>query len=265
VITFSSAQLDALLAAYFYPLARILAFAATAPIFNNAALPRRIRLVFGLALTLAIAPTVTVPQDIPPGSGIGLLILGHQILIGIALGFVMRLVFSGIELAGELISSQMGLGFATLYDPSSAAQTGVISEFTNLCASLVFLALNGHLLMIATLAESFRVLPLAPNTVTAGLWLNLAEAGSRIFSLGLFLSLPVIMALLITNMSLAILSRAAPQLNMMAMGFPITMLVGFVVLALSLSYWVTPLSRMFMEGIQQMLAVFPPPSIRGGP
>lgn len=258
MISFTLAQFNTWIAAFVFPLVRILAFVTAAPVFNNAAVPRRVRLAIGLVLTFAIAPTVTsLPAD-APNSGIGLAILAQQVIIGLALAFVMRMVFDGVSLGGELMSFQMGLGFATLYDPQSTAQTGVVAEVVTLCSTMVFLALNGHLLMIGVLAESFRAIPLVTPSVSTGVWLNLAEMGGRIFAIGLMLSLPVLIALLITNLALAILSRAAPQLNLMAIGFPITLSVGLALLALTLPYMVPPLTRFFDEGIGMMLAAFLP-------
>ncbi len=258
MISFTSAQLNAWIAAFIFPLIRILAFVAAAPVFNNAAVPRRVRLILGLALAAAIVPTVPPLPPMEPASGIGLAILAQQILIGLSLAFVMRLIFAGITMAGELMSFQMGLGFATLYDPQNTAQTGVVAEVVTLCATLVFLALNGHLLMIAGLADSFRTIPIATPSVTAGLWLNLAEAGTQIFRIGLLLSLPVVIALIITNLALSILSRAAPQLNLMAVGFPVTLTIGLGILALSLPYMVGPLTRLFDEGFRLTLTVLAP-------
>jgi len=123
---------------------------------------------------------------------------------------------------------------------------------------MVFLALNGHLLMIAGLVESFQSIPIATPSVSAGLWLNLAEAGAKVFSIGLLLSLPVVIALMITNLALSILSKAAPQLNLMAVGFPITLTIGLGTLALTLPYMVPPLTRIFDEGFRLMLEVFVP-------
>jgi len=258
MISITSIQLNAWIAAFIFPFVRILAFVAAAPVFSNTAVPRRIRLILSLALTAAIVPAVPPLPPMEPASGLGLALVAQQILIGTGLAFVMRLVFAGISMAGELMSFQMGLGFATLYDPQNTAQTGVVSEVVTLCATLVFLSLNGHLMMVAGLVESFQALPIGGPQVTAGLWLNLAEAGARIFSIGLWLSLPVVIALLITSLALSILSKAAPQLNLMAVGFPITLTVGLGILALTLPYMIQPLSNLFEEGFRLMFEVFLP-------
>ena len=172
------------------------------------------------------------------------------------MGFVMRLVFSAIDLSGTIIGNLMGLGFATAYDPDSASQTPVISEFLGTLALLVFFSINGHLMVIATLVQSFSALPIGNTGLNSGSWLNVANAGVLIFSSGVFLALPVTVALLITNIALAILGRVAPQLNLMAIGFPITIVLGFGAIVASLSYLNAPLQQMFEFGLNSMLGYF---------
>lgn len=258
MIWFTSVQLDAWIAAFFFPLARILAVVATAPPFSNAAVPVRIKLVLGLAISLALVPALPAMPPISPASGQGLMILAQQIVIGISMGFAMRLVIAAIDYAGEVIGLQMGLGFATFYDPDNTAQTPVVSEFMSLLGLLVLLSINGHLMILATLAQSFSALPVGAPFVGAGTWSNFAHAGSIIFASGLMLALPVVCALLITNVALGVLTRAAPQLNLFAVGFPITLIGGFVMLILSLSYLAGPLTQLFEHGLQSMLGHFVP-------
>lgn len=256
MISFTSAEFNALLAAWFFPMARILALVAVSPVFSNAALPRRVRLAFGLALTLAIAPSVPPIPAIEPASGAGLLILAEQILIGVSMGMVMQMVFAAIGLAGELISMQMGLGFATMYDPMSTSQTVVTGEFIALLATLIFLGMDGHLTLIVTLADSFRAMPISTTLPSPGFLLNVIEWGRMVFAYGLLLAMPVLVTLIIVNIALAVLSRAAPQLNLMNIGFPITLIIGMLVLSESFSYLITPLRRMYEEGFVMMLGIF---------
>lgn len=256
MIAFTSVQLDAWIAAFFYPMVRILALLAAAPPFSNAAVPIRIKLILGLAISLALVPALPALPPISPGSGEGMLILGQQMLIGMAMGFAMRLTIAAIDYAGEAIGLQMGLGFATFYDPDNTSQTPVVSEFLSLLGLLVLLSINGHLMIMATLAHSFTVLPIVGTSLAAGSWSNFAHAGAIIFSSGLILALPVIAALLITNVALGVLTRAAPQLNLFAVGFPITLIAGFVMLILSLSYLAGPLTELFEHGLNSMLGHF---------
>ena len=256
MISVTSAEINAWIVAFFFPLARILALLAAAPPFNNQGLNTRTRLVLGLAIALAITPALPKIAAIDPASGLGLLILAQQLVIGLAMGFAMRLVFTAIDLAGTMISNQMGLGFATAYDPQSAAQTAVISQFLGMLGLLVFLAIDGHLMVIATLGRSFALLPIGANAVASTSWLNIANAGGLIVSSGVLRSLPIVVALLIANIALGVLGRVAPQLNLMAIGFPITIVLGFSALIVSLSYLATPLQQLFEFGLQSMLGYF---------
>lgn len=253
MISIGSAQIDAWIVAFVFPLARILGFIATAPLWGTAGIPRRTRLILAISIAVAITPTLPPMPSVQPGSLAGLWILAQQMLIGIGMGFAAKIVFTAFDLAGEFIGAQMGLGFATFYDPLSSSQTPVIAEFINLIALLLFLSMNGHLLYLATLAQSFFAIPVSATPLGASSWLNLAELGSKIFSAGLLLSLPIIVALMITNVALAVLTRAAPQLNLFALGFPLTLMGGFVALAISLNYLATPLQGIFEFGMSAML------------
>lgn len=253
MISLTSAQLEAWIAAFIYPLSRILAFIATAPLWSSTAIPRRIRLVLGLVLTIALAPMLPAPPAVNPASGQGLAILAQQMLIGIGMGFAAKIVYSAIDVTGEYIGSQMGLGFATFYDPIHSSQTPVIAEYINLVAMLLFLSFNGHLIYVATLARSFSALPIGTHFLAEASWLNLVELGKILFASGLLLALPVIVAVMIGNLALAVLARAAPQLNIISIGFPITLLGGFVAMGVSLSYLPSPLQMLFEQALSAML------------
>ncbi|MBL8434039.1 MAG: flagellar biosynthetic protein FliR [Zoogloea sp.] len=246
MLSVTSAQLEGWLALLAFPMARILGFVGAAPVFGNNAVPRRIKLVAGLAVTMGVLPVVTATPPEAIDSWAGILILFQQTLIGIAMGLVLRVVFAALDLMGEIISLQMGLSFATFFDPVAGGQTAVVGEFLTLIATLVFLSLNGHLLMIDALARSFEWLPVSATLPHKGGWLVLARFGASIFASGLLMALPIVTALLITNIALGVLTRAAPQLNLFAIGFPITLTVGFGVLLLALSH-LAPLLQHFYD------------------
>ncbi|MDY0055066.1 MAG: flagellar biosynthetic protein FliR [Methyloversatilis sp.] len=249
MINLSAAQLDLWMAGFLFPLARIMGLIATAPILSNRAIPARIRMGFGAAMTLALIPALP-PSGLIVGSWPGLLALLQQMLIGIALGFSMRVVFTAIDLAGELIGLQMGLGFAMFYDPDNAAQSPVVSEFLGLLAMLVFLSINGHLMLLAVIGNSFEWWPVGADLFPANGWMAIARWGSTIFSAGVMLALPVIAALLVVNIALAILTRAAPTLNLFAIGFPVTLIAGFVMLLLSMPFFAPALQQLFDYGLR---------------
>ena len=256
MISLTSGQIDAWIAAFFFPLARVLALLAAAPPFSNPGMNTRVRLMLGLAITLALTPALPPMPPVAPASGMGLLILAQQMLIGFAIGFTLRRVFNAVDMAGTMIGYQMGLGFATSYDPQNASQTPVVAEFIGVLALLVFLAMNGHLMVLMTLAQSFTLIPVGVGKLAAASWLNIANAGTVIFVSGVFLALPVLIALLITNIALGILGRVAPQLNLMAIGFPITLILGFAALLVSFSYLGEPLQQLFEYGLNSMRGFF---------
>jgi len=165
MLSVTAAQLDAWLAALMFPLARILGLFASAPIFSNRGVPARVRLAIGLGVAIALLPVMPPMPDVPPSSGVGLAIFGQQIFIGVAIGFMIRIVFAAVDMAGALIAMQMGLSFAIFFDPDAGGQTAVLSDFLNLIATLLFVAVNGHLLMIEALVRSFEWLPVGTEIV----------------------------------------------------------------------------------------------------
>lgn len=255
MINFTSTQLEAWLVAFMFPLARILAVLASAPVFNNAAQPARIRLTVGLVITVALAPALPAMPVIPPGSWIGLAILAQQILIGLLMGFTLRIVFAAVDIAGDLIGLQMSLSFAMLYDPQNGAQTPVLSEFLGLFVTLIFLAMNGHLLTLSVLGESFRLIPVSAVPIAATSFSAFLSWSSTLFSAGVLLALPMIAALLIANLAMGVLARVAPQLNIFAVGFPVTLMSGFIVLMYSIPYLGAAMERLFDQSFRALANV----------
>ena len=255
MLSFTSAQWSAWIAAFIFPLARILALIASAPVLGNKQVPVQVKIGLSVLITILVAPTLHIQPGIEPGSATGLLILLLQILAGLAMGFAMRVVFSAVEMAGEASGLQMGLGFASFYDPQHASFSPVLAQFLGVVATLAFLSLDGHLYMLAALADSFRLFPIGtalPSTLglhTLALWVG------SIFTYGLQLSLPMLGALLLVNLALGILTRTAPQLNLFAVGFPITLAIGFLTLFLSLPYFMPLLDRMINGGVNEMLRI----------
>lgn len=255
MISVTSAQLDAWLAALMFPLARLLGLFATAPVFSNRAIPVRIRLTMALGIALALLPALPAMPQTPPGGGIGLLVMVQQMFIGIAIGFMIRIVFAAIDMAGSLIGMQMGLSFAVFFDPDAGGQTAVLSDFLSLVATLLFLSINGHLMLVAALIRSFEWLPIGLNVVSASGWAYIARAGAAVFATGLLLSLPIVAVLLVANIALGILTRAAPQLNLFAIGFPVTLAMGFMGLILIMTNFGPVVVSLFEHGFDTISAM----------
>jgi flagellar biosynthetic protein FliR len=250
VISFTTVQLNAWIFGLLWPLTRILGLITAAPVFGNTGVPMLIKLTLGVTLAAIVAPIIPPVPTVDPTSWAGLLVAGQEMLIGVAMGFSMRLVFAAIEFGGEIASSTMGFSFASFFDPSSAGRTSAISQFLALVATLAFLAMNAHLVMIEALVESFFTLPISGSPMSLTAPLEMVRWGGRIFASGLQISLPIVAALLVTNIALAILTRAAPQLNLFGIGFPITLGAGFLVISITLPYLGTPLQNLFNQGIE---------------
>ncbi len=252
MLNFSSEQLNAWIVALLWPAARILSIITVTPLFGHRGVPVQVKLGLGLMLAIAIAPGLPPLPAVAPFSYEGILLLIQQVLIGLAIGFIMRLVFAGIELAGEVAALTMGLSFASFFDPNTSTSASVLSQWFGWLALTVFISANLHLAVVAVMADSFHILPISAAPVGTGPFKLAASYGSHIFSIGVQLSLPIVAALLITNLALGILTKAAPQLNIFAIGFPVTLGIGFLVVATVLPYLAQPIVRVIEQGIMAM-------------
>jgi flagellar biosynthetic protein FliR len=249
VFTFDTSQLSHWYGSVFWPLTRILALFATAPVLSHQSIPVRAKVGIALVIALAVAPVV----ESPPLAGMleaqGLMRLGHNILIGVALGFAIRIVFVGIELAGELIGLQIGLSFAAYFNPDSRETENVVSNFMSMLVLLVFLAIDGHLMLLSALVESFRLFPVAAAGPAPIEPLMLVRAGSDIFAIALTICLPILAVMLLVNVVLGVMARVAPQLNLFAVGFPLTVLAGLAALVLFLPTLEAPIRAALEKGL----------------
>ncbi|MEI6270164.1 MAG: flagellar biosynthetic protein FliR [Methylococcaceae bacterium] len=250
MIEFTTLQLYHLIANFFWPFVRILAFLSSAPVFSNRSVPMTTKIGLGFAISLLIAPNIPPLIEHDPLSWSGLLILIQQLLIGISIGFSMQIIFAGIGLAGEMISMTMGLGFGAFFDPQSQGRSTSISQLMTAFAILLFIGCDFHLLFIESLANSFKTMPVSYSTINKFQYQELASLGSHIFSAGLQLSLPIVTILLIMNMALGILNKSAPQLNMFGIGFPLTLLTGFIMFKLMLPYLIGPILLLLHQGVE---------------
>ena len=230
---FDAAGIAASVTALAWVFLRVTGLMLVAPVFGANVVATRIKVVLAVMLTSLIAPLAPAPIDLELWSAAGLLTAVTQLAIGIVLGFCVQMVFDALVLAGQTISMTMGLGFATLIDPERGASTPVLSQFLLILGLLLFLALDGHVLLLTILVDSFRWTPVGAPLPVDGLR-DLVLWGGRIFEAGLLIALPAVIALIVVNLAMGVVSRAAPQLNLFAVGFPAAMLFGFLILLLSL-------------------------------
>lgn len=232
-MNFELAQLVDWVHDFTWPFVRIGAMLLAAPLFAARFIPRRVRVLLGFTLAIALLPILPPMPVVEPFSSAGMLILIQQVIIGIAMGTILQMVFDAVVIGGQTIAMSMGLGFAFMVDPQRGVSVPVLSQMYLILATLLFLALNGHLLIISLLAESFTVLPVGEPLAPGGLWTVVAFA-SRMFAGAMLIALPAVVAILVVNMSFGVMSRAAPTLNLFAVGFPVTMLFGFIIVMLTI-------------------------------
>jgi len=243
----TGAELTSWLASVIWPFMRIGAMFAAVPIFSARSVPVRIRILLAFFIAWVLAPVIPKLPVIDLISAEAVLISVYQVLIGLAMGFILQMVFSAFVIAGQSIAMAMGLGFASMIDPQNGVQVPVVSQAFLIMVTLVFLALNGHLLLIEVLAESFQRLPVGPFVISHdGLW-QLVSWGSNMFVGGMLVALPAVAALLLVNLAFGVTSRAAPQLNIFAVGFPVMIMVGLAFIILTLPSITDHVSRLMLQ------------------
>lgn len=219
---------------YLWPFVRITAFVMVMPVIGGSFVPPQVRILLGLSLTIVIAP-VLPPQTVPDFlSFAGVILLIQETLVGVAMGFAVQIVFDAIALGGQVIAMSMGLGFAVFLDRERGVNIPVLGQLFLMLGMLVFLALDGHLALIRLLADSFVLLPMSMGGLGRVAITNLVTWSGQVFEVAVKIALPAVTAILVVNLSFGVTSRAAPTLNLFAVGFPVAMLLGFVVIFLSL-------------------------------
>jgi flagellar biosynthetic protein FliR len=250
VLTFP--QIESWIGSAFWPFLRIGACLMVAPMFGASYVPPRIRIVLAGAMTLVALPMIPHAEAMTVLSADGVITTVEQIVIGVALGFALQLMFDALTLGGQILANGMGLGFAFNIDPLRGVTTPALGQFYTLLGILVFLALDGHIALIETLISSFRGLPVGPSGLSAQALHSLADWGDEMFLGALRVALPGMTAMLVINLAFGVTSRAAPALNLFAVGFPVTLIFGFVIVLLGLPGIQTVLTDLLSAAFQFM-------------
>lgn len=256
MLTFNEAQVLAWITPLLWPFLRALALFTALPVLGTRVVPARVRI--GLAALIAIAAQPSLPP-LPPAvaaialdSPLALLLVAQQVVIGLSLGFAVRVVFAAVEFAGEVIGLQMGLNFAGFFDPLSASTATAASRFFGAIVAWLFIVINGHLLVVAALGQSFATFPVGPEPFAFVREMQPHGWGAEIFSTGLWIALPMVTMLLFVNVTLGAISRVAPQINIFAIGFPVTLGLGLLGLLLTLPMLAQP----FTMALERLLEQF---------
>lgn len=219
---------------FMWPFMRIGAFVMVMPVFGGVLVPPQVRILLALVLTSVIAPILPASPLLDLMSFAGLMMVIRELMVGVAIGFVVQLVFDAIALGGQIISMSMGLGFAVFVDRQHGVSTPVLGQLFMILGMLIFLSLDGHLTLIRLLADSFQLLPITAGGLSKIALGMIIEWSSQLFVIALKIAMPAITTLVIVNLAFGVMSRAAPTLNLFAIGFPVAMLLGFVVIFLNM-------------------------------
>ncbi len=245
-MSFNVHELITQISNYLWPLIRISGFAIAVPVISSAVVPQRVRLGFVVFLTYVISMSMPHAPSLSLFSFTSVVDIMYEFFLGLMMGFIMQLVFQAFILGGQVVAMQTGLGFATLIDPSSRASVPLVAQLYLMLISLIFLILDGHLLLIEILSKSFTHYPIGQLRISPNaIWELLLFVG-WVYKGAVLLALPAIMSLLTVNLSFGIMTKTAPQLNIFAVGFPITLTLGAVIIFLSL-YGVVPHIKKLMD------------------
>jgi flagellar biosynthetic protein FliR len=254
---FSSAEITGMLGAYIWPFFRITAMLMVSPIFSSNFVNVRSRLLLAVAISIVIIPAIPTPVPaVEPLSADGLLIVAHQLLIGACMGFILQFLFNAFIIGGQIIAMQMGLGFASMVDPQNGTTVPVISQFYLIFVTLIFISLNGHLILIKVLSESFVTIPVLPSGIAHTSFRDIVNQASWMYSAGVIIALPAIGSLMMVNLAFGILSRAAPQISPFSIGFPMTIILGFSIMVVTLpnmAYHLVEMSDYLLELIRALV------------
>ena len=230
---------------------RVLAILATAPLLGARSVPARVKVGLAMVLTLILLPQALVGAGFQPVSsmpGFALAVAG-EVLVGAALGLLARLLFAGVELSGQVMGFQMGFGIVNVIDPQTQTQVSILGQFQGLVALLVFLSVNAHHVILAALVRSLEVMPLAAPRVGVEASGGLVRWAGEMFAIGAKLAAPVVITLFIANVVLGIIARTVPQINLLIVGFPLTIALGLAVLGLSLPFMGRAVQTLF-QGLE---------------
>ena len=252
MLTVSEATLMAWLTPVLWPFLRVLALFTAMPVLGQRNVPVRVRIALSFFIALAAAGTGPAGPTVPLDSPAAVLLVVQQVLVGLALGFAVRVIFTAVEFAGEVIGLQMGLNFAGFFDPATAQQATATSSLFSTMIGFLFIAMNGHLLVIEAVVQSLVAFPVSPEPFAFLHAVRPQTWGAEIFRLGLWIALPLIAMLLFVNMTLGVIARVAPQFNIFAVGFPVTLGVGL----LGITFTLPLLQGPFTAALEQMLALF---------
>lgn len=247
----SAAQATAFVGSMLWPFMRISAMLMAIPVIGTRLVTVRIRIAMAVTITFFVMPLLNDPMPVvDPLSVAGLMVSINQVLIGVAMGFILQMVLAALTIAGEAIAMSMGLGFASMVDPANGVNVPVLSQFFLIMGTLLFLVLGGHLMIIQLVLSSFNSLPIAGTGIERESFWIIISFASQMFIGAVWVAIPALVSILVITLAMGIMTRAAPQLNIFSVGFPVTMLMGFVILMLAMPGMLPRFNQLLLLGMQ---------------
>ena len=246
----NAAEASAFVGSLMWPFMRISAMLMAIPVIGTRMVSVRVRVVLAVLISFVVVPLIPEVPAVDPLSLAGLTISLHQVLIGLAMGFVLQMVLATLTIAGEVISMTMGLGFASMVDPANGVNVPMLSQFFLIMGTLMFLALGGHLMIIQLVVNSFQTLPVSVDGIPRENFWIIIKFGSEMFIGAAWVALPAVISILTITLAMGVVTRAAPQLNIFSIGFPVTMLVGFIILMLVMPSILPRFNSILLQGMQ---------------
>jgi flagellar biosynthetic protein FliR len=246
----STAQATAFVGSLLWPFMRISAMLIAIPVVGTRLVSVRIRIAIAVLIAFLVMPLVPPMPVVDPLTVAGLSVSIQQVLIGLAMGFILQLVLAALTIAGEAIAMTMGLGFASMVDPANGVNVPVLSQFFLILGTLMFLALGGHLMIIQLVVSSFQSIPVAATGIERDSFWIIISFASQMFIGAVWIALPAMISILVITLAMGIMTRAAPQLNIFSVGFPVTMLMGFIILMLVIPTVLPRFNQLLLEGMQ---------------
>ncbi|MEA5444269.1 flagellar biosynthetic protein FliR [Gammaproteobacteria bacterium AB-CW1] len=236
MLSFTAAEIGGLLGQYFWPFCRVAGMIMVAPVFATAFIPVQIRVLLAVALTAAIVPILEPAPAVEVLSFQGLVITLQQVLIGVTIGFLVQMVFDAVVISGQIIAMSMGLGFAFMVDAQRGVSVPIVGQFLLIMATLLYLTMDGHLILIEVLVNSFNSMPVGQaGLVRDDMW-SVVMFGAEMFKGAVQIALPAVVALQTVLIAFGVMSRVAPTMNLFAVGFPAAMTLGFLILMVTLPH-----------------------------
>lgn len=247
--------------------ARVSGLFLVAPMLSQSSVPQRVKVGLSAVVALAVWPAL------PPGSGglnvLGLSLAGYlvamlgELAVGVAVGLVAAIVMAGVEMAGLFIGQQTGLAFANVLNPLSDTQESVMGQFYSFFVLVIFLFIGGHRMLVAAILRSFEALPLGGVRLSPDVAAGVVGLAGQIFVIAVTLSAPVVLALVLATIAMGLVARTVPQLNILAIGFPIRILLGWMIVLLSLAAVAVWSQDLFGRMFEDLAAVVDLMSRRG--